>query len=43
MVVPGGGVGLRVLPPPALGETVRLDVGVTPRGWQVYAGWGEAF
>ena len=43
VVVPGGGVGLRVLPPPALGETVRLDVGVTPRGWQAYAGWGEAF
>lgn len=42
-LVPGGGVGLRIQPTPALGETVRLDLGVSPLGVQVYAGWGEAF
>jgi hypothetical protein len=40
---PGGGVGLRLMMPPAEQNVVRLDLGVSDAGWAVTTGWGEVF
>ena len=36
--VPGAGVGLRFMPPPAVGRPVRVDLGVSPLGLQLHVG-----